>query len=278
MKEKVFIFGAGTIGESLISTIQVKYDIVEFIDNDEKRWGNSVGEYLVFPPEKISDVPYNYIIIGTPVPNAIIRQLSEMGVSRDKILDDFVVIPVKSRIIFLEKLAELFKQNNVEGSVAEGGVFQGEFSREINRIFPQSPLYLFDTFSGFDERDILVEQKNEYSKFGKGHFNITSVDLVLNNLLYPDKCIIRQGYFPETTIGINDHFCFVNLDFDLYKPILAGLEFFYPRMVSGGIILVHDYFNSGYKGVKEAIADFAKKQPNLNLFPIGDGISIGICC
>jgi len=77
---------------------------------------------------------------------------------------------------------------------------------------------------------------------------------------------------------LEETYCFVNIDFDLYQPILAGLEYFYPRMVKGGIIVVHDYFSETYKGVKQAINEFGKKDDGIKLFPIGDGISVGIYC
>ena len=139
-----------------------------------------------------------------------------------------------------------------------------------------SELYLFDTFEGFDKRDISVERNNSYSEELAGHLNITGEQLVLSKLPHPDMCVILKGYFPETAEGIDEEFCFVNLDFDLYKPILAGLEFFVPRMVRGGVILIHDYFNPGYLGVKEAIKAFEDKCGSLSLFPIGDGSSIAI--
>ena len=77
---------------------------------------------------------------------------------------------------------------------------------------------------------------------------------------------------------MEESYCFVNLDFDLYQPTLAGLEYFYPRMVKSGIILVHDYFSRVYKGVKQAIFEFDKKENGIKLFPVGDGISVGIYC
>lgn len=92
----------------------------------------------------------------------------------------------------------------------------------------------------------------------------------------PHKVIIKKGYFPQTTAGLeNKSFCFVNLDPDLYEPILAGLEFFYPRLVRGGVILIHDYYNNGYVGVKKAVSEFCEKM-DLFAFPIGDDISIAI--
>lgn len=70
-------------------------------------------------------------------------------------------------------------------------------------------------------------------------------------------------------------FCFVNIDTDLYDSILSGLEFFYPKMCKGGVILIHDYFSLGYIGVKKAVDTFANKN-NLYILPIGDGISVAI--
>ncbi|MDR2361602.1 MAG: TylF/MycF family methyltransferase [Prevotellaceae bacterium] len=87
----------------------------------------------------------------------------------------------------------------------------------------------------------------------------------------------KKGYFSETTNGISENFCFVNLDFDLYQPILSRIEYFYPRMVKGGVILIHDYFSERYNGVKDAVREFDKRN-KLNIFPIGDRISIGINC
>jgi hypothetical protein len=241
--------------------------------------GGAVSEYPVYPPEQIKEVAYDAIIIASLTGyKPITEQLIGMGVAQGKIITDFVTVPVKSRIIFLERLGELFMEKNIQGAVAEGGVFQGEFAREINRVFSNKKLYLFDTFEGFDEKDLATENKNDYSSFGAKHLDMTSVELVLKKLPYPAMCDIRKGYFPETTQGVADQFCFVNLDFDLYDPILAGLEFFYPRMVSGGIILVHDFFNPDFRGVKAAISEFGNRRGDLRTFPIGDGISIAIYC
>ena len=43
------------------------------------------------------------------------------------------------------------------------GVFRGEFASKINKCFPNSKLYLFDTFEGFDERDVKIELDRKFS-------------------------------------------------------------------------------------------------------------------
>jgi hypothetical protein len=256
-----------------------QYDVIGFLDNDENQWNKKIDGYTIYSPKYIENVIYDIIIIGSTTGyDPITEQLVSMGVDRRKINTDYVVLPVKSRIIFLEKLGEIYRECNIDGCVAEGGVFQGEFAKEINRIFPEKKLYLFDTFSGFDAKDVAIEKQYSYSEYNESHLQITSEELVMKKMKYPELCIIRKGDFPETTQGISENFCFVNLDFDLYKPILSGLEYFYPRMVKGGLILIHDYFSEGYKGVKDAVQEFIKKQNEINIFPIGDGISIGINC
>ena len=279
MKNKVYIFGSGSTSRFILPAVQEQYEVIGFVDNDSKRWESQLEGFAIESPEVLNDAVFDGIVIASlPGLDVITKQLLDAGIPKDKIIREFVETSVRSRIVFLEKWGEICAENKKPGSIAEGGVFQGEFAKEMNRTFPEKTLYLFDTFSGFDRRDIVIETNNNFSEYEEGHLNITSNELVLQKMLHPEKIVIRKGYFPETTEGIEDTFCFVNLDFDLYQPILAGLEFFYPRMVSGGIILIHDYFSEGYKGVKQAVSEFDKKENGINLFPIGDGVSIGIYC
>ena len=57
----------------------------------------------------------------------------------------------------LELIAHRIYEGDIEGSVAECGVYKGEFAKEINRLFPDRDLYLFDTVEGFDVRSIEAE-------------------------------------------------------------------------------------------------------------------------
>jgi O-methyltransferase len=217
MANKTFIFGSGSTGKFVLHLVEEQYTVIGFIDNNNKRWGMSVEGYEIFSPEKLNTSDFDGVVIASlPGFNEITKQLLAMGVSKDKIIKDFIEITVKSRIVFLEKLGEIFTEQSIPGSIAEGGVFQGEFAREMNRVFPQKKLYLFDTFTGFDRRDVAVEERNNFSEYGESHLGVTSEELVLKKLPYVENAVIRKGYFPETTEGIEDKFCFVNLDFDLY--------------------------------------------------------------
>ena len=162
------------------------------------------------------------------------------------------------RAATLELMSREIKQYNIEGSCAELGVYRGDFARLINKFFPDRKLYLFDTFQGFDARDSDIDKRSNFSE-AQQNFSGTSVEFVLNRMPYKDNCIIKQGWFPDTTEGINDKFCFVSIDADLYQPTISGLEFFYPRLTHGGVIMIHDFNNNEYKGIRKAVKEFCDK-------------------
>lgn len=76
----------------------------------------------------------------------------------------------------------------------------------------------------------------------------------------------RRGFFPDSIMDIdkNEKFSFVSLDCDLHDPMLAGLDFFWPRMNRGGIFC-HDYSSGYWVGCKEAIDYFSRRE---NVYPI----------
>lgn len=181
---------------------------------------------------------------------------------RDVSYPDFV------RLSSLDMVSKEIYSREIKGSVAEVGVFQGDFARYINRLFFDRNFYLFDTFEGFDNRDLNQDKQKGYYKLDQD-FSQTNFNFVLEKMAHIDKCIIKKGYFPESLEGLEDEFCFVSLDTDLYKPIIDGLNYFYPRLSEGGYIFVHDYNNFHYLGVKKAIDEFLKDN-NACIFPIPD--------
>lgn len=233
--KKVLIFGTGSTAKRILSEIKDTVKITGFLDNDKNKWGTSINNISVLGnANACQNLEFDEVIIGSlPGYNVMQSQLIEAGVDPSKINRTFVETQVNARLNFLHDYAGMLPNSDIP--VAEGGVFQGEFAKEINRCFPESSLYLFDTFEGFDVRDIKTEHANGYSIEKEQHLSITSEELVLSKLPYREKAIIRKGYFPETAEGLeNLTFRFVNLDFDLYNPILEGLRFFYPRMIRGG--------------------------------------------
>ena len=233
MKKRVVIFGAGIAGKE--AYLQFREDetteIVGFADNFKK--GELFG-LPIYRPQELCALTYDYIYLATVASAEVLEQLKEMGIDRGKILQSSVSVKGMARQTFLENFAQEIYRKNIPGSVAEAGVFRGDFAKLINQHFPDRKLYLFDTFQGFDDRDIALETGYDADPTKGDHFKETSVELVMSKMQHPENVVIRQGYVPETFAGVDDSFCFVNLDMDLYKPTLEALRWFYPRMAAGG--------------------------------------------
>lgn len=217
------------------------------------------------------------VVASLPGYDVLRQQLIDAGVEPYRINRTFIDTKVNARLNFLRDYASLPVADADGLSIAEGGVFQGEFAKEMNRCFPESTLYLFDTFEGFDSRDVAVEHESRFSIEQAGHLSITSEKIVLEKLPHREKAVVRKGYFPETAAGLErERFRFVNLDFDLYAPTLAGVTFFYPRIIRGGALLIHDFFSPAYKGVAQAVFDAERELGAFLKIPIGDRCSIAI--
>lgn len=174
-----------------------------------------------------------------------------------------------ARLIAFEMASREIFRKNIEGDVAEVGVYRGYTASYLNQFFFDRKLHLFDTFDGFPEIDLELENEKHYSAFLPGSFADTSIETVLKQMIHPENCVFHKGYFPDTAQSVEKiHFCMVHLDADLYSPIYSGLTFFYPRLAKGGYIFVHDITGSTCIGAKSAIDQFCEeKQLSYVLMP-----------
>ena len=140
--------------------------------------------------------------------------------------------------------------------MAEVGVYRGGSAKLISELKVDRHLHLFDTFEGLPD----LNEFDTSGEFHKGQFDTTSYDFVTNLLSGYPNVHIHRGYFPDTAVGLdNECFSFVHLDVDLHATTKSALEFFYPKMVKGGIIISHDYVTAD--GVKRAFDDFFLDKP-----------------
>lgn len=133
------------------------------------------------------------------------------------------------RCSVLRRLCRRLTGLGVEGNVAELGCYRGDTSWQLNVLMPDRKLYLFDTFEGFDERDVDMERKLGCSDAQTGLYSGTDKEKLMERMPLPGQVVIRKGWFPETAFDIEDEtFCLVCMDACLYQPTLAGLEFSFP--------------------------------------------------
>jgi hypothetical protein len=141
-----------------------------------------------------------------------------------------------------------------EGAIAEVGVYRGSSARLICEAKGDKRLLLFDTFEGLPEptaADRGIHRKHLYA---------CSLAEVQSYLRKYSGVEYYQGVFPASAAGAPEQrYCFVHFDVDLYESTKACLEYFYPRMVPGGVILSHDY--SLLAGVEQAFNEFFADKP-----------------
>lgn len=148
----------------------------------------------------------------------------------------------------------------IKGDFAELGVWRGNTASVLAYFAAASgrEVLLYDTFEGFDARDLTGVDSNKSRSF----FN-TSLDIV-NDVLGPgiSVCQIVKGFFPESIREADRSrgFAVVSVDCDLYEPMVAALEFFYPRMPKGGLLLIHDYSSVQWEGAKKAVDEFCSEK------------------
>ena len=140
------------------------------------------------------------------------------------------------------------------GEMAEVGVYQGCSARIISLASDGATLHLFDTFAGLPAPDA-----DEHARMREGHY-AASLASVQAYLADRDHVSFYAGLFPSTAQPVSGkRFSFVHLDVDLKSSTLGCLEFFYERMMPGGVILTHDY--SYLDGVRDAFDEFLAGRP-----------------
>jgi O-methyltransferase len=156
--------------------------------------------------------------------------------------------------------------------VAECGVHRGKtlvpLSIYLHSGGSPKRIFGFDSFEGFPADELKEEiglsahggdpNKNEAG------FKDTSVALVRGKLVLfgLDDVKLHKGYFSDTLAKCsNEVFSFVHLDCDLYGSYKDCLEFFYPRLNTGGIILFDEYNDPPWPGCNKAVDEFLADKP-----------------
>ena len=147
-------------------------------------------------------------------------------------------------------------QSALDGDFAEFGVYQGCSARLLCEVKGDRPLHLFDTFGGLPPPN-----DDEGRVFPEGCFSAT-LERVTASLSSYHNVHFHPGLFPGSAEGLEERrFALLHIDVDLEASTAAGLEFFYHRMLPGGVIITHDY--SIIPGVADAFRRFLCDKPEI---------------
>jgi O-methyltransferase len=264
------ILGAGQGGRAVKELLASSRQVVVWLDNDPKKKGSLIDGAPVDQPEAYEKYAVDGMITGTlnrDSADALEAQMRALGYSGPIIHGVDLRDRWDIRLATLRLLARQIEARKVEGAVAELGVYQGDLARELGNLFPERPLYLFDTFEGFADEDLTSPAEQAQGR--RWDFSDTSPQQVLSRISHPERVVMCPGYFPETIPREAVRYALVSLDADLYKPTLAGLDYFYPRLSPGGAILIHDYASRQFEGVGRAVDTYCSEH-DLWVLPLCD--------
>jgi predicted O-methyltransferase YrrM len=157
------------------------------------------------------------------------------------------------------------KMPGAAGAVAEVGVYKGGSARLIAEALRRGgreiPFFACDTFQGHAEVDETVDGRHRVGD----QFRHVKFEKVRKYLAPFPFVRVVQGNIRDTAPGFaSEHaFGFVHLDVDVYPITRFCLEFFVPRLVAGGVIVVDDYGSRTCQGVSKAVDEFAAAAANL---------------
>jgi len=180
---------------------------------------------------------------------------------------------------------ELFKRViDLPGDIVECGVFKGGgvlLWAHLLQIFNQFSIRRvvgFDTFAGFPLNALSYEHDRQTAQLIQEQdptYTQTSVEEIINiasklgienriELVSGDATVTIQNYV-KGAVGFR--IALLNLDFDVYDPTIVALEYLYPLVVPGGIIILDEYSVRGL-GESDAVDEFFRDKPiSLHQFP-----------
>lgn len=147
---------------------------------------------------------------------------------------------------------------SLDGDFMEAGVFQGGTAKMLRILAERTgkSLDLFDSFEGMEVADARLD------RHVSGDFADTSIEAVQKVVGAADFVRFHKGWVPHTFKGLEDRkFCFAHIDLDLYQGVRDSLEFLYPRMPQGGVIISDDYGFASCPGARRAVDEFFADKP-----------------
>lgn len=169
-------------------------------------------------------------------------------------------------------------QAGIEGDIVECGVWRGGNMMLAKQVSTKvRKFWLYDTFAGMSEPtaadvDIAggaaMDRIDNYQKDTHNDWCFASLDEVKSNFkqasLLDDNVKFVKGKVEETLQrpeNLPQNIALLRLDTDWYESTLAELQVLYPRLASGGVLIVDDYGH--WKGARQAFDEYFKDQPIL---------------
>jgi hypothetical protein len=167
----------------------------------------------------------------------------------------------------------------LEGSFVEcsvtGGLYALAVCEYVDFNSLDKDLYLFDTFSGIPESEMLAEEAEERRALNEIYFAESFAVARERFAAYPRVRLVR-GIVPESLATVSvDRVSFLSITMGIVKAELAAITHFWDKLVSGAVVVLDNYGWIAHRLQKQALDAFAERVGvEVLLLPTGQGLII----
>lgn len=177
----------------------------------------------------------------------------------------------RPRLRAMAAALEKIDRDKIVGDVVECGVWKGGNIILARKMSPDRVCWLYDTFDGMPAPGIHDEKYSgrcdphiryqESLKRGAGWCRATldevKASLAVTGVLDEDKLRFVVGPVEQTLLrseNIPERIAILRLDTDWHDSTKIELELLYPKLASGGVLIVDDYGH--WKGARKAVDEY----------------------
>jgi len=193
---------------------------------------------------------------------------------RDRLIDD--IRPLGSRPTCAAATMDILDRleiQGIQGDFVECGVWRGAqpiLARSYIEASGYRPrkYWLFDTFSGMPQpgqHDVTIEGHTATHK-PKDWLAVPRAQVehnfAIRGLLDDEQIVFVEGRVEQTLLepqNLPERICYLRLDTDFYTSTEMALKVLYPRLESGGALVIDDY--GWWRGAQKATDEYFGGEP-----------------
>lgn len=169
--------------------------------------------------------------------------------------------PAELAVLLREARAVLAAE--IPGDFVELGCYKGDTSVQIGKLLGGGRrLFAYDSFAGLPDK---LPQDNSPAgiQFKGGELPASKQDVIkrlkqngLNNV------VVKKAWFSELEPDdLPDQVALAFLDGDFYSSIKDSLKLVWPKLATGGVVVVDDYQNEALPGAAKAVDEWLLSHP-----------------
>jgi O-methyltransferase len=167
-----------------------------------------------------------------------------------------------------------------EGDFVECGVNTGAYAKAIIKYIDFNSLgkefYLLDTFSGLVPEQLTEDERKAGLAKYLDQYHERDIYQEVKKTFEGDRVRIIKGAVPDTLVECKaDKVAYLSIDMNCVAPEIAAAEYFYDKVMPGGVIMLDDYGFPQHIHQKIAFDEFAaRKNIQILSLPTGQGVII----